>query len=241
MWLKYSNGGLWMARVLIVDDSSIMQRNLLKVLTEGGHEVVGQAISGIQAVSLYTELNPDIVTMDISMPIMNGVEAVKYIINKDINANIIMISALNQKSMVFDALNNGAKNYIIKPIDPERLLKTISEILIEADKRNSENNELNIDRDRGFMVQNINGSFEFVFNEKIDLKDITLIQTAIDGLLFINPLKVVFNFQETGQIKDGVLLPIIGMSKRIRDSAGDIQYKSQDEELINKINKLEKN
>lgn len=229
-----------MARVLIVDDSSIMQRNLLKVLTEGGHEVVGQAISGIQAVSLYTELNPDIVTMDISMPIMNGVEAVKYIINKDINANIIMISALNQKSMVFDALNNGAKNYIIKPIDPEKLLKTISEILMEADKKNSENKESNIDKERGFIVQNINGAFEFVFNINFDFKDIALIETAIDGLLFINPLKIVFDFQAIGPMKDSVLLPIIGMTKRIRDAAGNVQYKAQDEELINKINKLEK-
>ena len=89
-----------MARILIVDDSTVMRKNLYTIFTENGHEVVGEAIDGKQAIVLYSELKPDLVTMDITMPKMSGVEAVNFIVNKDQNAKIIMVSALNQKQMV---------------------------------------------------------------------------------------------------------------------------------------------
>jgi YesN/AraC family two-component response regulator len=123
-----------MAKILIVDDSTVMRKNLKSILTKGGHEVLGEAVDGKQALLLYSELKPELVTMDITMPKMSGVEAVGHIINKDKNAKIIMISALNQKQMVFEALKNGAKHYIIKPIDPNTLLGVINEVLEENDE-----------------------------------------------------------------------------------------------------------
>jgi len=118
-----------MARILIVDDSTVMRKNLNSIFTSNGHEVIGEAADGKQAVLLYSELKPDLVTMDITMPKMTGVEVVKQIISKDNSAKIIMVSALNQKQMVFEALKNGAKHYILKPIESSQLLGVVNEVL----------------------------------------------------------------------------------------------------------------
>ncbi|MBC7959605.1 MAG: response regulator, partial [Vallitaleaceae bacterium] len=93
-----------MAKILIVDDSIVMRKNLAAILRQGGHSIIGEASNGRQAVSQYFDLEPDIVTMDIPMPILSGVEAVRQIIKIDADAKIIMISAVNQKKMVFSAI-----------------------------------------------------------------------------------------------------------------------------------------
>lgn len=118
-----------MARVLIVDDSMMMRRNIETILKSVGHEVVGQAVNGKQAVEMYLKFRPDLVTMDISMPLMNGISAVSEIIRVDQEAKIIMISAHNQKQMVFEAIKSGAKHYILKPIDAENVIKVFNEVL----------------------------------------------------------------------------------------------------------------
>lgn len=118
-----------MARIMIVDDSIIMRKNLEFILKEAGHEVVAQAINGKQAVSFYEAYKPDLVTMDISMPIMSGTDAVSEILKIDPLARIVMISAMNQKQMVFEAVKKGAKHYIVKPIKAENVLKTIDSVL----------------------------------------------------------------------------------------------------------------
>lgn len=118
-----------MARILIADDSSIMRRNLEHILQQGGHVIVGQAMNGRQAVSMYAELRPDLVTMDISMPMMSGTDAVSEIIQADPGARIVMISAISQKRMVFEAIQKGAKHYITKPIETATVLKVIETVL----------------------------------------------------------------------------------------------------------------
>lgn len=120
-----------MAKILIVDDSIVMRKNLEHILKQDGHEVVGHAINGKQAVAMYDELRPDLVTMDISMPMMSGTDAVTEIIKLDAQAKIVMISAINQKQMVFEAIKNGAKHYIVKPIEVENVKKTIHAVLEE--------------------------------------------------------------------------------------------------------------
>jgi two-component system chemotaxis response regulator CheY len=120
-----------MAKILIVDDSLVMRKNLEYIIKGAGHEIAGQAINGKQAVAMYSELKPDLVTMDISMPIMTGVEAVAQIVHGEPKAKVVMISALNQKQMVFEALKNGAKQYILKPIDTENVLSVINEVLAD--------------------------------------------------------------------------------------------------------------
>lgn len=117
-----------MARILIVDDAAFMRMQLKNIFTNLGHEVVGEAENGQQAASLYEELQPDIVSMDITMPEMNGVEATKEIKSKYANATIIMCSAMGQQQMVLDAIKAGATDFIVKPFTEERVKETLEKI-----------------------------------------------------------------------------------------------------------------
>lgn len=127
-----------MARILIVDDSIIMRRNLKTILIQAGHSIIAEATNGKEAFIEYERHLPDLVTMDITMPIMNGIEAVKKIIYRYPEAKIIMISALDQRNMVFEALESGAKHYIIKPITTDNILAVLDTVLGEEETK-SEN------------------------------------------------------------------------------------------------------
>lgn len=116
-------------KVLIVDDAAFMRMMIKNIITKHGYEVVGEAENGKQAVALYSELKPDLVTMDITMPEMDGIESVKAIRSLDQNANIIMISAMGQQAMVMDAIQAGAKDFIVKPFQQERVLQAIERVL----------------------------------------------------------------------------------------------------------------
>ena len=118
-----------MARIMIVDDTLMMRMTLRRILEKAGHEIVGEAVNGEQAISLYPACQPDLVTMDITMPGIGGIESIKQIIQSDPNAGIIVVSALGQKHIVFDALQNGAKNYILKPIVEDRVLSVVNMVL----------------------------------------------------------------------------------------------------------------
>jgi len=120
-----------MARVLIVDDAAYFRMKLRQMLESFGHEVVGEATDGRKAVAMYSQVQPDFVTMDISMPEANGIEGVKGIIEKDPNAKIIMVSAMGQKNHVLDAMKSGAKHFVLKPFQKEVLNKVISQVLSE--------------------------------------------------------------------------------------------------------------
>lgn len=224
-----------MAKILVVDDSIVMRRNLQTILTEGGHEVVGQAINGKQAVIFYSDLKPDLVTMDITMPIMSGVDAVSHIINKDPKAKVIMISALNQKQMVFEALNNGAKHYIIKPIDAGVLLTVINEVLADNDDSIVEKSATPLETKPGFKIENSNGEFVVLFNLDLGMKDFAPLETAIKGLLFIKPLNIIFDLEAFDNLTDQLLLPVIRMAKNIRNSEGNIDYKVKSDQLLVRI------
>lgn len=118
-----------MAKVMVVDDSLMMRRNLTNLLQQIGHEVVAEEKNGLLAFNNYEKINPDLVTMDVTMPVMDGITAVKKIINSFPDAIIIMISAQNQQSMIYSALKSGAKNYILKPIRADKLKAVIDEAL----------------------------------------------------------------------------------------------------------------
>jgi YesN/AraC family two-component response regulator len=227
-----------MARILIVDDSIVMRKNLVTILGEAGHEVVGQATNGKQAVQMYSELRPDLVTMDISMPVMRGVDAVKEIVTTDENAKIIIVSALNQKQMVFEALNNGAKHYIIKPIDRSNVIGVVNEVLSE--EATDEVKQVNMERENanqksGFRIQNTEGKFVVTFNENIGMKDLVGLETAISGLMFISPLNVVFDFSTIQNITDEVLKPILRFSLKIKDVGGNLELRAETKELYEKL------
>lgn len=224
-----------MARIMIVDDSSVMRKNLATILKQVGHEIVGEASNGKQAINLYFELHPDIVTMDISMPIMKGVDAVKQIIEGDPNAIIIMISALNQKKMIFDAINNGAKHYIIKPIDSVKVLSVVNEVLDQTENKELKKIDENIHPETGFEIDNIEGKFIIKFNESLGIKDHNLLSMAIRGLLFIKPLRVVCDFNDQNDVSNEILEPILRLSKEIRDIDGEVTFIANNNQLNEKI------
>ncbi len=115
-------------RVLIVDDAAFMRMLLKDIISKGGYEVVGEASNGAEAIEKYKEIKPDIVTMDITMPDMNGIEATKKIMEIDPNANIIMCSAMGQQMMVVEAIQAGAKDFIVKPFQQGRVVEALSKV-----------------------------------------------------------------------------------------------------------------
>lgn len=116
-------------KVLIVDDASFMRVMLKNMLVKNGFEVIGEAGNGQEAFEKYKELNPDIVTMDITMPIVDGIGAVKLIVEHDPNAKIVMCSAMGQQSMVIDSLKAGAKDFVVKPFAEDKVIDALTKAL----------------------------------------------------------------------------------------------------------------
>jgi two-component system chemotaxis response regulator CheY len=116
-------------RILIVDDAAFMRMLIRDILTKNGYEVVGEAQDGAQAIEKYKELNPDLITMDITMPEMDGITALKEIRRLDTNAKVIMCSAMGQQAMVIDAIQAGAKDFIVKPFHADRVIEAIKKTL----------------------------------------------------------------------------------------------------------------
>lgn len=115
-------------RILITDDALFMRVTLKNILTQNGYEVVGEAVNGADSVRLYKELRPDVVTMDITMPEMDGISALKEIRSVDPDASVVMCTAMGQKNMVVEAIQAGAKDFIVKPFQPDRVLEAIGKV-----------------------------------------------------------------------------------------------------------------
>ncbi|MBU2702001.1 two-component system chemotaxis response regulator CheY [Sporomusaceae bacterium BoRhaA] len=112
-------------RVLIVDDAAFMRMMIKDILSKNGFEIVGEAENGAKALEKWQELRPDLTTMDITMPEMDGITAVKEIKKLDPNATVIMCSAMGQQAMVIEAIQSGARDFIVKPFQPDRVLEAI--------------------------------------------------------------------------------------------------------------------
>lgn len=115
-----------MAKIMVVDDAAFLRAMLKDILVKGGHEVIVEAKDGLEAVEKYRALRPDLVTMDITMPVMEGVEAVKEIRKLDPRANIVMCSAMGQKDLIIQAIQSGAKDFIVKPFQSNRVLEAVN-------------------------------------------------------------------------------------------------------------------
>ncbi|CAG7602953.1 Chemotaxis protein CheY [Paenibacillus solanacearum] len=116
-------------RILIVDDAAFMRMMIRDILTKNGYEVCGEANDGAQAIEKFKELRPDLITMDITMPEMDGIHALKEIKKIDPNAKVIMCSAMGQQAMVIDAIQAGAKDFIVKPFQADRVIEAIKKTL----------------------------------------------------------------------------------------------------------------
>ena len=114
-----------MARVLVVDDAVFMRKVVSDALAKGGHEVIGEAANGQEAVDQFQSLKPEVMTLDITMPEKDGLAALKEIIAMDPQARIVMCSALGQETKVLEAIKAGAKDFVVKPFQPDRVLSAI--------------------------------------------------------------------------------------------------------------------
>ena len=113
-----------MAKILVVDDAMFMRNKTSKLLQENGYEVV-EASNGEEAVARYMRENPDLVLMDITMPVLDGIESLKQLRAYDAEAKVVMVTALGQKSMVLEAIKAGARDFIVKPFQPDQLLEAV--------------------------------------------------------------------------------------------------------------------
>ena len=117
--------------IMITDDAMFMRVTLKNMLTNNGYQVVAEACNGEDAVAKYAQFKPNLVTMDITMPVMDGIEACRAIKAADAGANVIMCTAMGQKNMVIEALQAGAKDFIVKPFKPEQVLDKIKKLIGE--------------------------------------------------------------------------------------------------------------
>lgn len=115
--------------ILICDDAAFMRMMIKDILTKNGYNIVGEAENGAKAVEKYNETKPDLVLMDITMPEMDGIQALKQIREMDPNACIIMCSAMGQQAMVIEAIQSGAKDFIVKPFQAERVIEAVQKVL----------------------------------------------------------------------------------------------------------------
>ena len=118
-----------MARVLVVDDAAFMRKMVSDALAKGGHEVVGEAGNGVEAVARYQELKPDLMTLDITMPEKDGLTALAEIVAADPAARVVMCSALGQEAKVLEAIKLGAKDFVVKPFQQDRVLAALDKAL----------------------------------------------------------------------------------------------------------------
>jgi two-component system chemotaxis response regulator CheY len=122
-----------MARILVADDASFMRQIIREILESEGHEIVAEASDGVQAVEAWKKHQPDLVTMDIVMPRRSGIDAVRAIMAIDASARIVMCSALGQETLVTEALQAGAADFIVKPFKPDAVLATLRNVLEKGD------------------------------------------------------------------------------------------------------------
>ena len=118
-----------MYNILICDDAAFMRMMIKDILTKNGYTVVGEAENGAKAVEKYAELKPDLVLMDITMPEMDGIQALKKIKEADPSATVIMCSAMGQQAMVIESIQSGAKDFIVKPFQADRVLEAVRKVV----------------------------------------------------------------------------------------------------------------
>ncbi len=217
--------------ILVADDSVLMRRNLKNILKQAGYNIVGEASNGKEAVELYRKFKPDLVTMDITMPVMTGIDAVKNIIDEFPKANIVMISALDQKHMVFKALECGAKHYIVKPFKVSAVLKAIEHVL-NPEKKNEQSGEktTNAGEETGakttaeplgtpYLVSNKEGAFFLQVFSTLNNKQYLQLEGTVQGLLAIPGVKIFFDLTACSYPEEMsfALKPLID---KIRNSGG---------------------
>ncbi|HEX3028954.1 MAG TPA: response regulator [Clostridia bacterium] len=227
-----------MARVLVVDDSLFARRKLKTILTQAGHEIVSEAANGIQAISEYEKYRPDLVTLDVTMPVMDGVTAVQRIIGNFPDARIIIVSASTQRNMVLSALESGARHYIIKQSPDNKVMEVVNSVLSDDGIPQKQQNEILHEKkqpagmsDRPISIENHNGVF-VVDVENVQADNLEQLNMTIKGLTAVKPLKVVFNFGIMEFLDNDSLDKLVLIMQSIKNSGGDIKVVSKNGSIV---------
>lgn len=225
-----------MAKILIVDDTLVMRINLRKILEDADHEVVGEAENGLKAIEMVDKLKPDLITMDITMPEMSGIDALRRILKKYPSARVVMISALSQKVKVLEALNLGAKHYIVKPFKKNQVVEIIESVLEESGYLSEEDDEKDepeqndediyneIDKSKKedvleFIVQNREGTYVLLPRE-VKGKWLPVI---IEKLIRLKNPKVVINISEVKALSIFMFEELVKAVEKIKKARGSIE------------------
>jgi len=237
-----------MAKILVVDDSYIMRMKIKTMLTNAGHDVVGEASNGEQAIIEYTQKQPDIVTMDISMPVMDGVSALRMIMSKFPRARVIVISALEKKNMVLAALDSGARNYLLKPIDEVKLMKVIDNVLkddkppkklwMNGDTTEEEEAiafDLETEIKTPFSIDNKSGTLVINIGKTLHAENFSALSNAVQGLLFIKPLSIIINFGKVEDLEEELLEGIKKMIASIKAVNGSVKLAAASDIIREKL------
>ena len=230
-----------MTRLLIADDSPIMRRNLTTILQQAGYTVAAEAANGAEAVNAYRKHRPDLVTMDITMPVMDGIEAVKRILAESPNARIIVISAFDQRSMLFEAMENGAKQYLIKPITADKLLQAVGQALQEPAGQAGHaaagraKDAAPAASDPLFAVENKDGRFHVSFPDPMRIEMLAELRTAVQGLLFVKPLALRFQFGDAHGCHPELPAALEALIGLIRGAGGTVTVAASQESLAGEL------
>ena len=230
-----------MSRILVVDDSAIARRNLMTILTKAGHNIVSEADNGMQGYREYTMHKPDLVTMDITMPIMDGVAAVQKIVGDFPDAKIIVISAIDQKPMVMKAVAAGAKHYILKPFLPEKVIAAVNLVLgnmpgraqAAASYNTGFGSVASVQDTEPFRIENRNGAFIVNISQYFVSDHLPILVSKTNPLLESKPLRMIFDFGNI-EIKDSSLgSRLAQLICAVRDAGGLVLAKTSDQRFAN--------
>lgn len=200
-----------MPTIVIADDSFLMRKNLRTIFSQAGYEVVAEAGNGKAAVKAYKDFRPDIMTMDITMPTMSGIDAVKEITSEFPEAKIIMITALDQKHMVFQAISNGAKHYIMKPFNVGQVLSVVKSVLEGDETKKTSQEPYSVRKEEDLYIVAVKGSLEE--------KNLTLLQGTVQGLLLTEHCQIRFDLSGNPFVEI-VAVKLEEMLKKIKGSEG---------------------
>lgn len=217
-----------MLNVLIVDDSNFMRKNLGLMFSSLGHNVVGEAGDGLEAFKAYEKHKPDLMTMDVTMPKMEGVDAVRNIIKSFPDAKIVMVSAQKDRDVVKEAIVAGAMHYLAKPVRTENLIKAIEKVFPDGlPVRKTKEDPF---KDISFHMELKDDKFTATIHNNASGHPIRLFPDAIKGLGYVTPLNLTIDYHETENLPKEIREMVVSSVKRINEAGGKVKLISKSEE-----------
>jgi two-component system chemotaxis response regulator CheY len=237
-----------MSSVMIVDDSQIIRYRLRDMLKRKEFDVIAEAEDGRQAVRMYKESRPDIVTMDLTMPHMDGIAAINAILEYDSQAKIIVISAMGQKFKVLQALKAGAQHFIVKPFDDDKIVQVLHEVLGTNAEDNdggeaAQNDELPVVNEEtgsqpGYLIENNRGTFTIKLFKQPSREESDELFSIIHSLIYIKPLTIVFDFTNIEYLDINFVHSLSAVIDKINSVKGSYSLCASSEKFVSYIKSM---